>query len=402
MNAAPSNGIAPVTPIRVWCLLRDQFAHVRPVEAALGARAEFTYDATWDPEALVRAHPDVVVCVNDWPYEIAQCLDAARAEHLPSLVLQDGILEWRCQYENPLFGEGGGAPQHQPVLADYIACLGNQSARQIAGWGNAGKTLAIGMPRLDHLVSRTAVPRRTPGRTILVMTAKNPGFTERQRATTLQSLLDVKAYLETRPDIAVLWRVGRDIARPLAIENLVREMESTELAAIVERADAVVTTPSTAMLEAMLLGRPVAALDYHNVPRFVPTAWTISASDQIGPVLGDVLAPTARKLAYQNDVLHDCLECDGPAAPRVAEVLERLARGDAIRPSHVPSVGQGAPPLGELYPDEPIFGEHDIRQLQVRLARLQKENQKLRRRRRLLDAARGLWSRSPRTDRSDR
>ena len=70
-----------MTPIRVWCLLRDQFAHVRPVEAALGARAEFTYDATWDPEALVRAHPDVVVCVNDWPYEIAQCLDAARAEH---------------------------------------------------------------------------------------------------------------------------------------------------------------------------------------------------------------------------------------------------------------------------------------------------------------------------------
>ena len=389
-------------PIRVWCLLRDQFAHVRPVEASLGARAEFTYDAAWDAEALRRAHPDVVVCVNDWPYEIAQCLDAARAAGIPSLVLQDGILEWRCQYENPLFGEGGGAPQHQPVLADYIACLGQQSARQIDAWGNTGKTLPTGMPRLDHLLARPAVPRRVPGRTILVMTAKNPGFTERQRATTLQSLLDVKAYLETRPDLTVLWRVGRDIARPLAIENLVSEMESTELAAIVERADAVVTTPSTAMLEAMLLGRPVAALDYHNVPRFVPTAWTISARDQIGPIIGEMLAPTARKLAYQNDVLHDCLECDGPAAPRVADVLERLARGDAMQPAQAPSVGQAAPSLGELYPDEPIFAEQDIRQLQVRLARLQKENQKLRRRKRLLDAARGLWSRSPRTDRSDR
>ncbi|MDB6023621.1 MAG: hypothetical protein JWQ04_3478, partial [Pedosphaera sp.] len=104
--------------MKVWCLLRDQFAHVRPIEAAFGGRAEFVIDETWDPASLVNSAPDLVLCVNDYFYDVASCLDAARQARIPSLVLQDGILEWRCQYENPLFGAGGGAPQHQPVLAD--------------------------------------------------------------------------------------------------------------------------------------------------------------------------------------------------------------------------------------------------------------------------------------------
>jgi len=311
--------------------------------------------------------------------------------------LQDRILEWRCQYENPLFGSGGGAPQHQPVLADYIACIGRQSARQITAWGNVGRAIATGMPRLDHLLSRPKVERRVPGSTVLVMTAKNPGFTEEQRAVTLESLRDLKAFLGSRADITVLWRVGRDIARQLGIENLLSEMESAELAAVVERADAVVTTPSTAMLEAMLLDRPVAALDYHNVPRFVPTAWTISARQHIAPVVDEILSPSARKLAYQDDVLHDCLECRTPAASRVADLIMRLAARERIDALREPNSDQGATPpaLDALYPDEPIFAERDLRALQVRLTRLQKENESLRRRVRLSDVARRLLRRRP-------
>lgn len=386
-----------MTTPRVWCLLRDQFAHVRPVENTLGGRAQFVYDADWDPDAMVRERPDVVMCVNDWPYDVARCLDAARQTGIPSLALQDGILEWRCQYENPLFGNGGGAPQHQPVLADYIACIGQQSARQITAWGNDGRAIATGMPRLDHLLSRPKVARNGPGRTVLVMTAKNPGFTEEQRAITLESLRDLKAYLSARADITALWRVGREVARQLGIENLLNAMESAELARVVERADAVVTTPSTAMLEAMILDRPVAALDYHNVPRFVPTAWTISARQQIAPVLDEILSPSARKLAYQNDVLHDCLDCRTPAAPRVADLILRLATREGVEALGIasPESSRPLPALDALYPDEPIFAERDLRSLQVRLTRLQKENESLRRRVRLRDVARRLLRRHP-------
>jgi len=52
----------------------------------------------------------------------------------------------------------------------------------------------------------------------------------------------------------------------------------------------------------MRLGRPVAALDYHNVPRFVPTAWTISARHHIPQVVAELLNPPATKMAFQRDV----------------------------------------------------------------------------------------------------
>ncbi|HEX6534330.1 MAG TPA: hypothetical protein VF041_07025 [Gemmatimonadaceae bacterium] len=374
-------------------LLRDQHAHVRPVEEQLGERAAFTYDETWDPEALVAARPDIVVCVNDWPYEIARCLDAARAAGIPSLVLQDGILEWRCQYENPLFGAGGGAPQHQPVLADRIACIGEQSARQIAAWGNAGRVEVTGMPRLDHLLRRAPRPPARPGRVVLVMTAKNAGFTGAQREVTLRSLRDVREHLATRPGIEVLWRVSGEMAWRLGVENLMRETSSVELADVVERADAVITTPSTAMLEAMRLGRPVAALDYHNVPRFVATAWTISAPEQIAPVVASLLAPDAPRMAFQEDTLADAL-MGGPAAPRVAALIERMARerSAAGAPADVHAggteggddgetlVAARAPrALGDLYPGVSAFAERDPVALQARLARLEKENELLRR-----------------------
>ena len=114
-------------PLSVWCLVRDQFAHVKPVEQFLGGRADFKYDSSWSPSQMLDAGPDVVICVNDVHYDVCRCLDAARRGGIPSIVLQDGILEWRCQYENPRLGAGGGAPQHQPVLADRIACIGPTS-----------------------------------------------------------------------------------------------------------------------------------------------------------------------------------------------------------------------------------------------------------------------------------
>jgi len=380
--------------LTVWCLMRDQFAHVRPVEEHMSERADFMYDAEWEPARMLEHHPDVVLCVNDFHADVARCLDVAHRARIPSLVLQDGILEWRCQYENPLFGAGGGAPQHQPVLADKIACIGRQSARQIAAWGNGAAVEVTGMPRLDPLLSRTVRPHRHPGRRLLVMTAKKAGFTPEQCAITLRSLQDVQAHLATLPDVDVLWRVSDEMAQALGVDNRLREFASGELADLLEQVDAVITTPSTALLEAMLLGRPVAALDYHNVPRFIPTAWTISAREHIPSVVAELRAPSARKMAFQRECLRDCLECDTPAAPRVSTLIEHLVEAARCAP-HTSSwslparllcAGEGtsqptAPhaSLAELYPEQPVFAESDVRTLQARLVRVQRENDRLKR-----------------------
>src|SRR5690349_17682465 len=95
-------------PLTVWCLLQDQLGHVKPAEERLDGAARFVYDAAWDPAAMLAAEPDVVVCVNEHYSEVTDCLLAAQRAGIPTLTVQDGILEWRCQYENPLFGHGGG------------------------------------------------------------------------------------------------------------------------------------------------------------------------------------------------------------------------------------------------------------------------------------------------------
>lgn len=112
-------------PILVRCLLRDQHGHVRPVEEWLGDQAVFIYDEASVPEKINIENTDIIICVNEHSYEIAQCIESARSLGIPSLLLQDGILEWRCQYTNLNFAAGGGVAQHQPVFSDKIACIGN-------------------------------------------------------------------------------------------------------------------------------------------------------------------------------------------------------------------------------------------------------------------------------------
>ena len=379
----------------VWCLAGDQVGHIKPVETWFGGRATFIYESEPDPDRMLKAAPDILVCVNDFPYEIMRCIDAARAANIPSLVLQDGILEWRCQYENPTFGFGGGAPQHQPVIADKIACIGHQSARQIAAWGNAHKVEVTGMPRMDYLLDYEVTPPRSPGKRVLVMTAKKPGFTPGQIDTTLRSLRDVKKHFDSRDDVEVVWRITKQLHLELGVQNQLQELASQDLVRILAQVDAVITTPSTAMLEAMLLSRPVAALDYHNVPRFVPTAWTISAQEHIPCVVDELLSPGAAKIKFQEDCLRDCLWLEDKGSARVGKLIEKMvtaARESRVSnslfalppylldapPVSVPPTGQQHMELAKFYPRQEIFKETNLQALQIRYARLDKEYEKLR------------------------
>lgn len=391
-------------PYKIWCLLRDQQAHVLPVEKEMRDRAVFIHDTDWNPEILVKERPDLVLCVNDFPFDIARCLDAARAENIPSLVLQDGVLEWRCQYENPLFAAGGGAAQHQPVLADKIACLGAQSARQIALWGNAAKVEVTGMPRLDEF-RKTSIPAsQLPGRRILVMTSKKPWFDEGQKEVSLRALKDTRDFLAKQPGLQVIWRLTKDVSSTLQVENNLRELDSMEMAGILARVDAVIAMPGTAILEAMLSGRPVAALDYHNVPRFVPTAWTISAPGHFDAVVREILEPSAAKKMFQEHCLHDCLRLDGKASSHAADLIEKMIEvsreqrkagkklclpANLLQAEAFPGAGVGAVPVSVLYPAAEVYAVHDTDQLKARLARAENENRRLKEK--LKSRGPGFW-----------
>jgi hypothetical protein len=160
---------------------------------------------------------------------------------------------------------------------------------------------------------------------LLVMTAKSPGFTPTQLATTKRSLADLRDELRRCENVETLWRITRGLHRELDIEQTaIRDIGGGELHSALRQVDAVITTPSTAMLEAMLCGLPVAILDYHNVPHYVNAAWRITCREQIPPVLEDLAEAPLPRMLFQDYCLHDALCCDTPALPRLAQLIEDM------------------------------------------------------------------------------
>jgi hypothetical protein len=159
-----------------------------------------------------------------------------------------------------------------------------------------------------------------------------------------------------------------------------------DLAKTLARVDAMITTPSTAMLEGMIQQIPVALLDYHNCPHYMPAAWSITAGTHFDQVIPELISPPPAKMLWQQHLLHDALECASPSLPRLCELIHRmhelaaqcLAEGRPVSfPKHIlrrPTEEPPAPTLPmdyeRLFPTNAAFANYDVRRLQAEVADL--------------------------------
>jgi len=253
----------------------------------------------------------------------------AKERGIPTLLLADGILEYRNTFEHPQTVPGS---LFQPVLAHKIACLGRSQARILESWGNAAQCEITGCARFDRYATLRRRQRAAgePFR-VLVMTAITPYFTSEQHEQVRRSLLDLKAFFAATRSLngnmlEVAWRITKGLETEVGVSNTLSDLSGRELAEVLQKVDAVISTPSTSMLEGMLLGLPVAVLDYTNSPHYVQPAWRITASEHIGAVLRELIAPPAPKMLFQETTLHDALECASPAAPRLLRLATEMMR----------------------------------------------------------------------------
>jgi len=359
--------------------LREQLEWAR-VESVTSARA-----------ALGPCREVDLLLMNDdgWHYTGAAAM-AFRRERVPTLFLADGILEWCNLWENPRSREEAhGSPLFQPLLADKIACLGQSQARFLEALGNRGRCEITGTPRFDPLLGLRRRDRRKgePLR-IMVASATTPAFNDAQRRLVESSLRDLKHWFDSHPvwngvSVSPVWRLTGDLDAVLGIDPAAVSAWPN-LATQLSGVDALITTPSTLQLEAMLVGVPVAVLDYANRPPLVPAAYAMTAASHLDAVLPDLLAPSASRLWLQEALLDDALYSKG-ATPRVAELARRLvelgrharAVGKPLelptailpRPSAQP---RPAPAPEALNPGHPILLEHDLAALQAEVARLRR------------------------------
>ncbi len=267
-----------------------------------------------------------------------------KQQNIATLYAVDGILEWRNAWENRP-DEIACPWTMRPCLADVVATIGWRQQAVLEAWGNRN-CLPIGLPRLDELctqheagvvdspcdppagTARQSVDASAPPFRVLVMTAKCPGYTETQIETTYRSLQAVRDYFKssvnTNPTLEVVWRLTGDLEQRLQVTNAGQAGDSRDLVSILKRCDAVITTPSTAMLEAMLLGLPVAILDFHNTPTYADAAYRIPHAEQIGPVVDRLVQHRNSSACQQMQefLLQENLLCDGMATGRMVQLIQ--------------------------------------------------------------------------------
>ncbi len=344
--------------------------------------------------AVDRAQPlDMAIVSDEFDPIINAAIHDCRRNRIPVLHIVDGIVEWHNTFENPRsLSPERGLPLFQPIVSDKIACLGRSQARILESWGNAGKCELVGSARLDRLRGRE--PRKRdpcePFR-VLIATAKKPGFTKERMNHVIRALGDfrdwMKEYGTKGPTkIEPIWRITGDLESGLGVDSMVSDLSGAELAEVLENVDALITTPSTMLLEGMMQGIPVALLDYSNSPRFVPAAWEITAADHIPGVMSELPDPPQTRKWYQDFILHDALECQSPAIERLATLVKTMVEiGKQARETQstprfpyriLPATKSGPTPpegsfdLEKIYPDHSVFGQRDLRTLQTEVGQL--------------------------------
>lgn len=368
---------------------RYKVHHFRSLEPRFQNR--FAYEDGYDAHRILSHCPKLVICFDEHYCELGSAIGHLKGEGVATLQVMDGILEWRRTWDYTREGhriDGVANPLNQPALSHKIACLGRRDARILESWGNFGKCEIVGAPRMDHLVQKRLCGQIAPGRPndrkprLLVMTAKTPGFTEEQVRTTKRSLSDLKAFFDSQEEVDVVWRLTRELDAELGIQNRLTDLTGGELHSIIEQVDAVITTPSSSLLEAMLLNRPVALLDYHNCPHYFETAWSIYAREQIAPVVGELVAPPPARLDYQAFLLDEQLACQSPASDRLARLIEGMLQ--VRKQSSGPELNfpvsmledqdlfvTSPLPMGEFrkrYPDFPVPDDMPVREMKTELA----------------------------------
>ncbi len=364
--------------------------HQKPLLEAYGDRV--VVESDYRPEAVAAHRPDLVISFEASNVQRGLIIAEMARRQIATLQIMDGIVEWRNTWTRRSLPFQ--RPLNQPVVAHKVACLGQADARIFESWGNVGKCEIVGQPRLDNLLKiRNGRPpdrifRKEPiaGRPmrLLIMTARTPGFNQAEVEITLRSLADLRDHLEPRQDIQVIWRITKGLHKQLGVKNTYTEATGQEFHELLPQVDALITTPSTAMLEGMLLGLPVALLDYHNCPHYVPAAWQIVTREHIAPVLEDLRTAPLERMLYQEYCLHDALACRTPALPRLLTLVEEMMRikrehdrlgvGELVFPHRIlndPELFVSWPSPGfdlqALYPNHPVFGNRNLLALQAEL-----------------------------------
>ena len=285
---------------------------------------------------------DVAMFFSEHFDRFRQSITDLKQNNVATLYMIDGILEWRNAWENRP-DEVACPFAMRPVLSHKVACIGENQARVLDGWGNLGKTEIVGVPRLDRYTTPKSLQNTATKRErlrVLVMTAKTPAFTDAQWATVRQSIVDCKSYADSHADsVEFIWRLTGGLDESVGIQNSTVDLTGIQLHDQLQEVDAVLCTPSTAAVESMLADKPTALLNYFDCPSYINLAWNVGHASQLTAVIQQLKQPDQRKMHFQEQQLERILYRESSASARLIQLVramqesasQQVADGDRLK-----------------------------------------------------------------------
>ncbi|WP_309387117.1 hypothetical protein [Cerasicoccus frondis] len=284
---------------------------------------------------------DVLISHTEWEDEFRGMISSARARGCKTVLLADGVFEWRNTFEHPpRMSFKHDFQVYHPIHAEYFLAIGEQQAELIQHFNPDTRVMILGAPRLDGLVSHYLETEHVAtsdaeSLRIFVATALTPGFQQRDSSLALQAIEDLK---QVGPElekvcgrsVEFIWRVSPRIVAETSLTEEEAATGSGDLRALIEQADCVVSTPSTLLLEAMLCRKRAVMIDYTDAPNMPYCAWQIRRPEQLVNCLADALIGNDAKLAMQDYLLSKNLCLEPEASRRLSDILHALPGDDAL------------------------------------------------------------------------
>lgn len=301
--------------------------HLKNIEDKL---KNLIYVESYSFDTIIKYKPSLVIVFDEHWCELGNVVGSLTEIKIPVLQIMDGILEWRRTWDygwNTHKIDGVINPINQPALANKIACLGYKDYRILESWGNQGKCEVVGVPRFQELINYrknfSHIKEKSKYK-VLVVTAKTPYFTDKQKKITVESLYDLKNYFSNTNKFDVIWRISGDLSEVIHVRNEMNDLTGMELHEVLKEVDIVISTPSTTILEAQIMKIPIITLDYHNKPHYFETVWSIFSKKDIALILNEVCIPKKEFLEYQNFLINDQVFLKENSDLRLLKLIESM------------------------------------------------------------------------------
>ncbi len=255
---------------------------------------------------------DAVVSFNYTSPVVNFLIMRARALGIKTILVADGIFDWSNAFNNKQVSRFNLFLYH-PVMHDAFLCVGR---RECLYFGRRG---LVCVPYLPKRVFKGGPMIPLPGDSTFLITAANSAFFDGDERARLVHLMASSVAAIRKAGHPVIFRIFDDDLRRDIGADVAANYVDGSFDDVLQRADCVLTTPSSISISAMANKRAVGHFNYRDAPLTIQSGWLISTSCDIGNAIKMMAENDVRRMEFQVNEVSSYINSLSPdAALRVA------------------------------------------------------------------------------------